>query len=516
MTKLYPMLFILAFSIVNAFSSTLTPIPTPTSIAPLSQTQTQTHHNYERIRNHHSPSALAASILVSDGDNFEEFDDSYSKDEMPVGDSGDNPKLSLASAIFNLVKAQVGSGVFALPAGVAAFGDVPAALVPATFLLCLLGLLSAYAFNMIPRLTRLNGVDNKTKIKSMSAAWEDEVGKSSSWIISMCCFLTPLGTTLTFSIILKDILGALAKSAGVTGVFSSKHTLLLGVTAAVLYPLCNLKSLASLAPVSMIGVLGTIATCVIMIARALPNSPYFQAGSAFLNSIPVASRPSFGVIGNNAFSPQILVLVAMVATSLLAHFSSHEFCNDLENNSPKRFAKLTAYSFSTTILINILVMSAGFLTFGGAAQSMVLNNYSPFDVGATFSRLVVAVSLVGSFPILFGAMKSAFFELTRKGKVVSDRFNKLTTQGFVGLLTLGGLLLEDAGLVVSLNGAVMGSFIIYAFPSIIFLKMTSRLVAEGKLESSKRLLLERLFNKSLVGIGGLIAVFGAAVILGLI
>lgn len=272
MTKLYPTLLILSFSIVNAFSSTLTPIATPTSIAPLSQI----HHNYEKIRNHHSPSALAASITASDGDNFEEFDVSYSKD------SGDNQKQSLASAVFNLVKAQVGSGVFALPAGVAAFGDVAAALGPATFLLCFLGSLSAYAFNMIPRLTRLNGVDNSTNIKSMSAAWEDEVGKSSSWIISMCCFLTPLGTTLTFSIILKDILGTLAKSAGVTGAFSSKQTLLVGLTAAVLYPLCNLKSLAALAPVSMIGVLGTIATCVIMIARALPTSPYFQTGSAFL------------------------------------------------------------------------------------------------------------------------------------------------------------------------------------------------------------------------------------------
>ena len=36
-------------------------------------------------------------------------------------------KQSMASATFNLVKANLGTGVFALPAGIAAFGDVPSA-----------------------------------------------------------------------------------------------------------------------------------------------------------------------------------------------------------------------------------------------------------------------------------------------------------------------------------------------------------------------------------------------------
>ncbi len=41
--------------------------------------------------------------------------------------SNDDGKQGLASSTFSLVKAIVGSGVLALPAGVAAIGDVPAA-----------------------------------------------------------------------------------------------------------------------------------------------------------------------------------------------------------------------------------------------------------------------------------------------------------------------------------------------------------------------------------------------------
>lgn len=169
--------------------------------------------------------------------------------------------------------------------------------------------------------------------------------------------------------------------------------------------------------------------------------------------------------------------------------------------------------FSLTVLMNVIIMGAGFLTFGGACQSMVLNNYSPSDFGATVSRFIVAVSLVGSYPIIFRAIKSSLFELTHKGKQVSDKFNKFATMSILGFLTSVALVLKDAGVVVSLNGAVMGSAIIYAFPSIIFLKLTSRLLSEGNIEKTKKLMVERFANKCLIGSGSLIAVCGASVIL---
>jgi sodium-coupled neutral amino acid transporter 11 len=103
--------------------------------------------------------------------------------------------------------------------------------------------------------------------------------------------------------------------------------------------------------------------------------------------------------------------------------------------------------------------------------------------------------------------------LTHKGKEVSEKLNKRATRSLLGLLTVTAMLLTDAGIVVSLNGAVMGSAIIYAFPCIIFLKLTERLVSQGKLQKTKMLMIERFVNKALVGTGGLIAVLGGAVIL---
>jgi len=379
--------------------------------------------------------------------------------------------------------------------------------------MCVLGSFSAYSFYMIPRLTRLDESNCHKRTMSISQAWEKEVGKDSAWIVSLCCFLTPLGTALTFSIVLGDMLSMLAQSVGASGMLMSRPALLMGITSAVLYPLCRLKSLAALSPVSIVGVTGMCMTAIFMVLRALPTSPYMTAGSVFLNSIPSISRPSFGLVGNNALSPSILVLVSMCATSLLVHFSAHDFCDDLKENTPRRMKKLTGMAFACTVIMNIIFMGAGFLTFGGNCKSMVLNNYSPKDIGATVSRLIVAISLVGSYPILFRAIKSSLFELSHKGKEVPEKFNKMATRSLLGFLTVTALFLKDAGIVVSLNGAVMGSAIIYAFPSIIFLKLTQRLVSQGKLVKSKKLSLERFANKCLIGSGGLIAVLGAAVIL---
>lgn len=225
--------------------------------------------------------------------------------------------------------------------------------------MCLLGFLSAYSFYMIPRLSRMDDtttIDGTRRTMSISQAWEKEVGKDSAWIVSLFCFLTPLGTALTYSIIAGDMLSMLAKSMGMTGKLVSRQSLLIGTTLGIIYPLCNLKSLAALSPVSMVGVTGMCLTAIFMVLRALPSSPYAIAGSAFLESLPISFRPSFGIIGNNALSPAILVLVSMTATSMLVHFSAHDFCDDLRENTPERFQMLTTLGFSFTALINIIFM----------------------------------------------------------------------------------------------------------------------------------------------------------------
>ena len=88
---------------------------------------------FERIRNrnnHNQQQPTSLDYIIDDTE--------YTQNEFGLDTAdtiglqqgaivNDNTKQGLASATFNLVKANMGSGVLALPAGIAAFGDVPSA-----------------------------------------------------------------------------------------------------------------------------------------------------------------------------------------------------------------------------------------------------------------------------------------------------------------------------------------------------------------------------------------------------
>ena len=82
---------------------------------------------------------------------------------------------------------------------------------------------------------------------------------------------------------------------------------------------------------------------------------------------------------------------------------------------------------------------------------------------------------------------------------------RTATQVLLGSLTGLALVLKDAGFIVSFNGALMGSAIIYLFPPLMFLKSTASKVLTPKLRR------ERTFNKFLIALGVVVAILGGSV-----
>ncbi|KAL9183130.1 hypothetical protein ACHAXT_004917 [Thalassiosira profunda] len=438
-----------------------------------------------------------------------------SASDVAADDEDNSGEQTISAAAFNLIKGAVGSGVLSLPAGVAAIGDVPKALLPANCILFVLGTISAYTFHLLGRLTAVasnESKDSDAPVTSIGQLWDHEVGSSTSWLVSLAVMLTCFGTSLSYSIILGDTFKSLAETAGLTGIFASRRFSVAIVSLLGVYPLCCLKSLAALAPVSLVGVLGIFMTCIVMTIRALPGGAYSSTAAAtatnFLASLPAELQPSFGVTGLRSLK-SLLVLSSMTATSFLVHMTSPEFYQTLKGRTLARFGELSAVSFGGTALISAYMMGAGFLTFGGASKGMILNNYSALDGGATLCRLLMGISLLGSYAFQSNAMKKAYYGLFHKGQEVTDKVHYRTTRLFTGLLTGLALLISDAGLVVSLTGAVLGSGLIYILPSYLFLKSTKRRTDEGTLASSRTLKIERWWNRGLIGLGVFLALAGA-------
>lgn len=237
------------------------------------------------------------------------------KSKNPVVSGSGGGTATIPNEIFNLVKAVVGVGVLSLPAGIAAFGNNPSALVPALSLIAFIGILSGYGFAVIGKVCAYTGAT------SYRDAWSKSVGPSTSWIPAWSTTLKTFVACLAFSMVLADTFASLLGT-------TERTKALLGVTA-MLLPLCLLKNLSSLAPFSLLGVIGMLFTALAMTIRYLDGS-YAMPNGPLLSQVPQILKPSFGDRGmTSVFSPSSLILTCMLSTAYMAHFNAPKVSSDI-------------------------------------------------------------------------------------------------------------------------------------------------------------------------------------------
>ncbi|KAG7339278.1 transmembrane amino acid transporter [Nitzschia inconspicua] len=443
---------------------------------------------------------------------------------------------------FNLIKAIAGSGVLALPSGIAAMSDYGSSLFPAIALMTVLGGISAYTFAMYGRLVHVS------QAKSLGELWEKKKNKRSAWFVSFASFLFCFGACLSYSILLGDVSSSMAQTLGGSGILTSRHFWIMLLTTFVLYPLCNLPSLLALAPLSRAGVAAVLMTTMFIVFRCPfvnPGSPYAAVGGTLMKTLSAIQLPRFNTFNNGFCHPSSLILLGMAASAYLGHFTAPNFYHSVkraecavpstsddggidcitaapevdpsfqlkaDENSVvlKDFFKVTIGGFSAVTIINCFIMAFGFLTFGGNSSGVILNNYSTFDSGATVCRFLTAISVIGGYPFLMSACRSEFLVLwnLRSGRTTaSQMMEKRTTFFMLLMLTLGSMLISNAGFVIGLIGAILGSAIVYIFPSLLYLAYTGKMVETKR----TRIRVERMFCRLLILFGIVAAFAGGSV-----
>jgi amino acid permease len=178
------------------------------------------------------------------------------------------------------------------------------AVLPAVFLITLMGALSGVGFSWIGQVCHYTGA------RSYAEAWAKTVGPGTAFLPAWSTSSKTFIACLAFSMVLADSLNGLVP-------IGDRTTILWTVTAFVLLPLCWLKNLKSLAPFSLLGVLGMVYTALAMTFRLARGS--YLGGSPLLADLPIKVRPDFGNKGfMSVFSPQSVILVSMLSTAYMA------------------------------------------------------------------------------------------------------------------------------------------------------------------------------------------------------
>lgn len=363
---------------------------------------------------------------------------------------------TVTQLIFNLVKGIVGAGVLSLPAGIAAFANAPGGVVPAVSLITIIGSLSAYGFALIGRSCAY------TNTKSYREAWDATVSKSTSWLPATAVTFKTVAACLAYSMILGDTFVSLLSTVGVA---STKVPVTLGLTGAVLLPLCLMKNLSSLAPFSLVGSLGMLYTALAMVARYVGKA--YTSTGVFGADNALALRPKFGTVGaEGALTPSAAILVSMLSTAFMAHFNAPKFYNELKDKTLPKYYKVVSTSFAISIAIFALVASIGFLTFGANSSGLILNNYSTRDGLMNLSRIAVAISLVFSYPLAFVGARDGVMDLFKIKD--SNKTQNVLTVGLLAAITGAALVIPDVSFVMAIAGATLGNALIYIFPALMY------------------------------------------------
>jgi len=407
----------------------------------------------------------------------------------------------------NVAKDIVGSGVLALAAGVAAFSGSRLALIPSLLLLVVLGSMSGYSFSIIGRIGDAYGAD------TYRDTWSKIFGEKSGWIPDATVVFMTLVAGLAYAIIIGDTFASIATLFGAKGVLTTPNAWILLLSAFVLLPLSLLRDLSSLAIGSIIGNLGTLYTLLFMCLRLFDGA--YSEGGKFFATIALASRPAFvaPTAARPLINPAIFVLISMLSSAFLAHYNAPKFYKELaapEDGSSKvpRFNSVCALGFGGAALLMGAIMAVGFLTFGSSAQGLILNNYATSDTLASLARVGIGASIIFSFPLNFvGLREGVLGMLGMKEQANKASVHWVATLALLCITNGAALFIKDLGLVVSLGGAILGSALVYIFPSMMAVKEKAGATSKTEKKVNVLLVLNGFF---LAALGAIMSIKAAA------
>eukprot|EP00903_Cladosiphon_okamuranus_P009008 g8617.t1 len=404
--------------------------------------------------------------------------------------------VTVGRSIFNLIKNVVGAGILAIPGGVTAFSQSRAAVVPTVAMIVALGGMSGYCFSLIGRVCAATGAS------SYGDAWGRTIGAKTSWLPTGSCTAKTFFACMAYSIIIGDVFADVLTAFGAPGILAARTNILCLVSTGVLLPLCLLKDLSALSYTSILGVLGTVYTAVVMGIRFFDKS--YVEGGRFFAGLAEDAKPVFS--GTGAMNSGALILVSMLSTAFVAHFNAPKFYADLKDKSVPRYNAVVGTSFATAIGLVVIMTLFPYLTFGGASKSFILNNFATTDRLATSCRLAIATSIVGGYPLVFlGAKTGAMSAFGYSNPTETQR--KIGTTLLLAFFTAIGVLLTDLGFVVSFGGAVLGSALVFIFPTMMWISKCKKDTKMGrKLKGWRKA--EVTANYIISGLGVALAVLG--------
>ncbi|KAF1991094.1 amino acid transporter [Aulographum hederae CBS 113979] len=364
------------------------------------------------------------------------------------------PKSGMRSAFMNMANSIIGAGIIGQP-----YAFRQAGLITGIFLLVALTVTVDWTINLIVINSKLSGAN------SFQSTVQHCFGKPGLIAISVAQWAFAFGGMVAFCIIVGDtiphVMAAIFPSLPETPflwLLTDRRAVIVLFILGISYPLSLYRDIAKLAKASTLALISMLVILVTIITQGarIPSDLRGQLkGSIFIND-------------------GIFQAIGVISFAFVCHHNSLLIYGSLKTPTLDRFAKVTHYSTSISMVACLAMALSGYLTFGDKTQGNVLNNFPVDNIVVNIARLCFGLNMLTTLPL------EAFVcrEVMTHYYFPDEPFNPHRHLIFSTTLVLSAMGLSlftcDLGSVFELIGATSACALAYILPPLCYIKLSTR------------------------------------------
>ncbi|KAK8175921.1 transmembrane amino acid transporter protein-domain-containing protein [Phyllosticta citrichinensis] len=389
-------------------------------------------------------------------------------------DGATRAKSGMKSAFMNMANSIIGAGIIGQP-----YAFKQAGLLTGIFLLIALTITVDWTIRLIVINSKLSGAN------SFQATVQHCFGSSGLIAISVAQWVFAFGGMVAFCVIIGDtiphVMEALFPSLPDTPflwLLTDRRAIIVLFILGISYPLSLYRDIAKLAKASTFALISMIVIIVTVLTQGF--------------TVPKEMKGQ--ITGSLIINDGVFQAIGVISFAFVCHHNSLLIYGSLKKPTLDRFARVTHYSTTVSMIACLFMALGGYLTFGDKTQGNVLNNFPTNNILVNVARLCFGLNMLTTLPLEAFVCREVMENYYFPGEAWDgNRHMVFTTTLVVSAMGLS-LLTCDLGAVFELIGATSATALAYILPPLCYLKLSSP-------KKTGRARLERVAAYACVGFG---------------
>ncbi|KAI3367716.1 hypothetical protein L3Q82_026550 [Scortum barcoo] len=380
---------------------------------------------------------------------------------------------SFASSVFNLMNVITGSGTLGLAYAMANTG-----IIGFSILLVIVSTLAAYSIHLLLKLC------DQTGINSYEDLGRRALKKPGKVLVGITIIIQNIGAMSCYMFILKSELPAAINSflkPDSTGHdwYEDGRLLLILVAVCVVLPLSLFPKIGFLGYTSSLACFLMLYFGVVVVVKKwsipcpLPHNVTTHSGTLQVsNSSDSECTPKLFVISSKSG-----FAIPTMAFSFLCHTAILPIYCELDRPTKSRMQNIANISIGISFLFYLILALFGYLTFYAYVESELLLGYDEFiprDIMVMTVRLAILFAFLLAVPIILFPARKAAVLLLRGERPFSWLIHVIVTLTILGVVLMMAIFVPDIKNVFGVVGSTTSSCLLFVFPGIFYLKISSQ------------------------------------------